>query len=83
MVLQHFCLHSLAISYDDHETVIIPVFFEENIKTSSVFDTRMKQKVIIRSSTWEPGVINFRESIVFEAPDEYKNRQPRVLFDGL
>ena len=53
------------------------------VKTSSVFDTRMKQKVIIWSSTWRPRVWRFRETIVFAVPNEHKNRQPRVLYDGL
>ena len=49
----------------------------------SVFDFRMRQNVNNRSSTWEPPIFNFRQTIVFEAPDEMKNRKPRVLCDGL
>ena len=53
------------------------------VKTSSVFDTRMKQKVIIWSSTWKAQDRAIAETIVFAAPNEHKNREPRVLFDGL
>ena len=63
-------LHFLTISY----TQVI---------TSSVFDSCMKQNVIIWSSTWKAQDGAVAQTIVFEAPDEYKNRQPRVLFDGL
>ena len=49
----------------------------------SVFDSRMRQNVNNRSSTWRPQISKIAETIVFVAQNELQNRKPRVLFDGL
>ena len=67
LVLLSFCLRVLTISHHKHQTIIIPDVFEKKIHTSSVFDPRLKQNMMIRKSTRRAQISRIAETIVFAA----------------